>query len=82
MTTLNDLVAFISSRRAVHDRAFESDVARLRVKYGNGTVDEALAMSRQGERRDALSISGARRRRREEHANARRLQNLFRSPSR
>jgi hypothetical protein len=71
MAHLQDIADYIRSLRNRHDRAFASDIVRLRARFGNVVVDRALELLRDGAARDRVSISGTRRRERERRAEQR-----------
>jgi hypothetical protein len=58
MANVADLATFLAERRAAYsgmpnreqaEARFGSDVARMRIKYGNHPVEQALAMARRRE---------------------------------
>jgi hypothetical protein len=61
------LAAYIASRRTHFAKMMSSDIARLRVEFGNRLVNEALELS-QHTLRTALSIGGEQQQRRARHA--------------
>jgi hypothetical protein len=77
MSSLDDLARYIQSRRAAHDRAFQSDVNRLRIQHGVRIVDEALDLAKRNDQIASLSISGARRRERQRVAGEAQRQRFF-----
>ena len=55
MSTIDDLAALLAHRRAELEKTFNSEVLRLKLTYGAGAVDEALAIAR-GERRFPTNV--------------------------
>jgi hypothetical protein len=77
MNSIADLANLISTLQQRHNKPFESDLVRLRTAYGTRAVERALSMSREAGLRDALSVSGAKRREHDERAAVRDAQALF-----
>ena len=78
MASVAHLANFITTRRSYYAKQMASDLARLRVEYGNQLVDEALQLSRQADLRASLSVSGQRQRQHERRQSEREAQELFR----
>jgi hypothetical protein len=57
MSSIDDIVAFIRSRRDGYKRQLASDLARLRLEYGNRIVDQALALADEAERRSTIATT-------------------------
>jgi hypothetical protein len=77
MASIDDLAALIAQHRATLERGFQSELVKLKVTYGNHAIEQALALARQAELRERVSISGQRRRHQRDIAAARRTQQLF-----
>ncbi len=46
MASHDDLAALIAARRAALERAFDSEISKLRLTYGAGAVERALHIAR------------------------------------
>src|SRR5262249_3977003 len=79
MASLNDLAGLIAHHRAAAERLFDSEIARLRLAYGDRVVTKAMGLvERQGDQRAAISVSAARLRHAQERAAERGAQRAFR----
>ncbi len=47
MASLHDLASLIASRRAALERAFDSEILKLKASYGAAAVERALHIARQ-----------------------------------
>jgi hypothetical protein len=77
MPNVDDLAGLIVSLRQRLARSLASDLAKLRAQHGGRRVEEALAIARQIELRNSMSISGERRRRHDVRADERSTQAIF-----
>jgi len=44
LSALTDICDLIKHRKAIHDAAYQSDIARLKIVHGAAIVDEVLRM--------------------------------------
>jgi hypothetical protein len=80
--TVHDLASLIAALRSRYAHALRSDLLKLRAVHGARAVDEAFQLCRQAETRASLSVSGAKAKQREQRADARLAQAVFRSRGR
>lgn len=62
MTNIADIAALIIARRQQLDRVMRSDLVKLQTQVGEKTLREAIRLADQAAAKDALSISGERKR--------------------
>jgi hypothetical protein len=77
MRDTDDLAGLIVSLRQRLARSLASDLAKLRAEHGAARVTEALAIAKQIELRNSLSIGGTRRRQRDARQDTRDTQSAF-----
>jgi hypothetical protein len=81
-SSTQDLADYIGALRSRYARALQSDLLKLRTVHGGRAVSEALSLCREAEARASLSVSGAKAKQREQRADARLAQAVFRSRGR
>jgi hypothetical protein len=78
LATSPKLASLIHARRQYLDRILNSDLLKLQTQYGPRLVGEAVALADRMVERDALSVSGAKAKQREQRQDARMAQAVFR----
>jgi hypothetical protein len=75
-SSIRDLADLVRHHLATAERAFNSEMVKLRVAYGDRLVNTAMSIARADEERSRISILGQRQRQRREIAADERIQRL------